>query len=66
MLFQRVAHLEALLQENQSLSGRELHDSRVRTLCICEPRKVDLDKVMHEVQMQGVIFTDICHPLSAV
>ncbi|KAI3407541.1 uncharacterized protein J3R85_020914 [Psidium guajava] len=41
----RVAHLEALLQENQSLSGRELHDKRVRTLCICEPRKVDLDKV---------------------
>ncbi|KAI6686362.1 hypothetical protein NL676_032275 [Syzygium grande] len=41
----RVAHLEALLQENQSLSGRELHDGRVRTLCICEPRKVDLNKV---------------------
>ncbi|XP_048137076.1 COBW domain-containing protein 1 [Rhodamnia argentea] len=45
MLFQRVAHLETLLLENQSLSGRELHDKRVRTLCICEPRKVDLDKV---------------------
>ncbi|KAK3442931.1 hypothetical protein EUGRSUZ_B03163 [Eucalyptus grandis] len=41
----RVAHLEALLQENQSLSGRELHDNGVRTLCICEPRKVDLNKV---------------------
>ncbi|KAL3751533.1 hypothetical protein ACJRO7_012378 [Eucalyptus globulus] len=41
----RVAHLEALLQENQSLSGSELHDNGVRTLCICEPRKVDLNKV---------------------
>ncbi|KAK9277365.1 hypothetical protein L1049_006907 [Liquidambar formosana] len=38
-------HLEALLEENQSLSTRDLHDSGVRTLCICEPRQVNLDKV---------------------
>ncbi|XP_030956831.1 COBW domain-containing protein 1 [Quercus lobata] len=39
------AHLEALLEESRSLSTKDLHDSGVRTLCICEPRQVDLDKV---------------------
>lgn len=38
-------HLEALLEQNRSLSTRDLHDSGVRTLCICEPRQVDHDKV---------------------
>ncbi|CAI9785281.1 unnamed protein product [Fraxinus pennsylvanica] len=38
-------HLEALLQENKKLSTRDLHDSSVRTLCICEPKEVDFDKV---------------------
>ncbi|KAL2519295.1 Cobalamin biosynthesis CobW-like protein [Abeliophyllum distichum] len=38
-------HLEALLEENKKLSTRDLHDSSVRTLCICEQKKVDLDKV---------------------
>uniref|UniRef100_A0A5B6Z4A2 COBW domain-containing protein 1 n=1 Tax=Davidia involucrata TaxID=16924 RepID=A0A5B6Z4A2_DAVIN len=40
-----VTHLEALLKENKSLTTRDLHDSSVRTLCICEPCQVDLDKV---------------------
>ncbi|KAK2966689.1 hypothetical protein RJ640_007976 [Escallonia rubra] len=40
-----VTHLEALLEENKSLTTSDLHDSGVRTLCICEPRQVDLDKV---------------------
>ncbi|KAK3042317.1 hypothetical protein RJ639_002363 [Escallonia herrerae] len=40
-----VTHLEALLEENKSLTTNDLHDSGVRTLCICEPRQVDLDKV---------------------
>ncbi|XP_027153436.1 COBW domain-containing protein 1 [Coffea eugenioides] len=40
-----VAHLEALLEQNKSLTTRELHDSGVRTLCICELKKIDLDKV---------------------
>ncbi|KAL8097658.1 uncharacterized protein LOC141682808 [Apium graveolens] len=38
-------HLEALLEEHKSLTTEDLHDSGVRTLCICEPREVDLDKV---------------------
>lgn len=38
-------HLEALLEESRSLSTRDIHDSGVRTLCISEPRQVDLDKV---------------------
>ncbi|KAJ6689930.1 hypothetical protein OIU85_006240 [Salix viminalis] len=38
-------HLEVLLEESKSLSTGDLHDSSVRTLCICESQKVDLDKV---------------------
>ncbi|KAF7123577.1 hypothetical protein RHSIM_Rhsim12G0135500 [Rhododendron simsii] len=38
-------HLDALLEENNSLTTKDLHDSAVRTLCICEPRPVNLDKV---------------------
>ncbi|XP_057481664.1 uncharacterized protein LOC130768606 isoform X1 [Actinidia eriantha] len=41
----QVNHLEALLEENKSLTTRDLHDSALRTLCICEPRPVNLDKV---------------------
>ncbi|KAL6294828.1 hypothetical protein ACE6H2_002970 [Prunus campanulata] len=37
-------HLESLLVETRALSTRDLHDSGVRTLCICEPRQVDLEK----------------------
>lgn len=38
-------HLEQLLEENKSLTTKALHDSGVRTLCICEPRQINLDKV---------------------
>ncbi|XP_011018288.1 PREDICTED: COBW domain-containing protein 1 [Populus euphratica] len=38
-------HLEVLLEESKSLSTSDLHDSSLRTLCICESQKVDLDKV---------------------
>ncbi|KAI8528560.1 hypothetical protein RHMOL_Rhmol12G0157800 [Rhododendron molle] len=38
-------NLDALLEENNSLTTKDLHDSAVRTLCICEPRPVNLDKV---------------------
>ncbi|XP_075496577.1 uncharacterized protein LOC142533633 [Primulina tabacum] len=41
----RTAHLEALLEENRTLSTTYIHDSGVRTLCICEPKKLDLEKV---------------------
>ncbi|XP_073032883.1 uncharacterized protein [Primulina eburnea] len=41
----RSAHLEALLEENRTLSTTDIHDSGVRTLCICEPKKLDLEKV---------------------
>lgn len=44
--FQHATHLEALLEESRSLSTRDIHDSGVRTLCISEPRQVDLDKVV--------------------
>lgn len=40
-----VAHLEALLEENKSLTTSDLHDNSLRTLCICELQKVDLEKV---------------------
>ncbi|XP_073314435.1 uncharacterized protein [Primulina huaijiensis] len=43
--FARTAHLEALLEENRTLSTTDIHDSGVRTLCICEPKKLDLEKV---------------------
>ncbi|XP_073032887.1 uncharacterized protein [Primulina eburnea] len=43
--FARSAHLEALLEENRTLSTTDIHDSGVRTLCICEPKKLDLEKV---------------------
>ncbi|CAL5188614.1 unnamed protein product [Lathyrus oleraceus] len=38
------AHLEALLEESRSLSSNKLHDSGVRTLCVCETGTVDIDK----------------------
>ncbi|CAB4295350.1 unnamed protein product [Prunus armeniaca] len=38
-------HLESLLVETRALSTQDLHDNGVRTLCICEPRQVDLEKV---------------------
>ncbi|PQQ01777.1 COBW domain-containing protein 1 [Prunus yedoensis var. nudiflora] len=38
-------HLESLLVETRALSTQDLHDSGVRTLCICEPQQVDLEKV---------------------
>ncbi|XP_044488058.1 COBW domain-containing protein 1 [Mangifera indica] len=40
-----VTHLQALLEEHQSVPSSDLHDSGVRTLCICEQQAVDLDKV---------------------
>lgn len=45
-VFQYATHLEALLEESRSLSSRDIHDSGVRTLCICLPQQVDLDKVV--------------------
>ncbi|KAH6763093.1 Cobalamin biosynthesis CobW-like protein [Perilla frutescens var. hirtella] len=38
-------HLEALLRENRNLSTSDIHDSGVRTLCICEHKEVHLEKV---------------------
>lgn len=38
-------HLEALLEENRSLTTSDLHDNGVRTLCFSEPNHVDVDKV---------------------
>ncbi|GAV57449.1 cobW domain-containing protein/CobW_C domain-containing protein [Cephalotus follicularis] len=43
-LLSHVTNVKALLEESQSLSTRDRHDG-VRTLCICEPRKVVLEKV---------------------
>lgn len=40
-----VARLEALLKESKSTATRELHGSGVRTLCIFEVRKIDLEKL---------------------
>ncbi|RDX63029.1 COBW domain-containing protein 1 [Mucuna pruriens] len=40
----RATHLETLLEESRSLSTKKLHDSGVRTICICETKTVDLDK----------------------
>ncbi|KVI05504.1 COBW domain-containing protein 1 [Cynara cardunculus var. scolymus] len=39
------AHLEQLLEENKSLTTTDLHDSGVRTMCVCYTQPVDLDKV---------------------
>ncbi|XP_054825396.1 uncharacterized protein LOC129322953 [Prosopis cineraria] len=39
------SHLEKLLEESRSLSSKMLHDSSVRTICICQSHKVDLEKV---------------------
>ncbi|KAK1317018.1 hypothetical protein QJS10_CPA05g00941 [Acorus calamus] len=41
----RVAHFEALLKEDRSVSTPNRHDYNVRTLCICECKEVDLSKV---------------------
>nr|GMC86338.1 COBW domain-containing protein 1 [Ipomoea batatas] len=40
-----VTHLEALLEANKSLTTRDLHDTGVRTLCICESQQINLDKI---------------------
>lgn len=40
-----VAHLENLLEENKSLTTKDLHDSGVTTMCICDSHQLDLDKV---------------------
>ncbi|XP_019454521.1 PREDICTED: COBW domain-containing protein 1 [Lupinus angustifolius] len=40
----RASHLESLLEESRSLSTKKLHDSGVRTICICERQTIDLDK----------------------
>ncbi|KAF1864007.1 hypothetical protein Lal_00031159, partial [Lupinus albus] len=40
----RASHLESLLEESRSLSTKKLHDSGVRTICICESQTIDLDK----------------------
>lgn len=40
----RATQLEALLEESRSLSTKKLHDSDVRTICICETQTINLDK----------------------
>lgn len=45
---QHATHLEALLRENQNLSTSDIHDSGVRTLCISELKKLNLEKVLME------------------
>ncbi|KAF5745432.1 hypothetical protein HS088_TW07G01016 [Tripterygium wilfordii] len=40
-----LTHLKALLEESQSLTTRDFHDTGVRTLCINEQKQVDLDKI---------------------
>lgn len=47
--FQNTAHLEALLEESRSLSSNKLHDSGVRTICICETGTIDIDKVDFQI-----------------
>ncbi|PWA42183.1 cobalamin biosynthesis CobW-like protein [Artemisia annua] len=39
------AHLEQLLEENKSLTTKDLHDSGVKTICITDPHELDLEKV---------------------
>ncbi|GAB4840105.1 hypothetical protein Ancab_020865 [Ancistrocladus abbreviatus] len=51
---EHITHLEALLEENKSLSTGELHDSSVRTLSICEPKTVYLDKV--RAWLEGILW----------
>ncbi|MED6124087.1 hypothetical protein PIB30_055797 [Stylosanthes scabra] len=41
----RAAHLGTLLEETRYLSTKKLHDSGVRTICICERETVHLDKI---------------------
>ncbi|MQL88480.1 hypothetical protein Taro_021044 [Colocasia esculenta] len=41
---EHIARLEALLEE-KNLASSMIHDSGVRTLCICEQQQVDLNKV---------------------
>ncbi|PHU31047.1 hypothetical protein BC332_03140 [Capsicum chinense] len=45
IIHSHAAHLEALLEENKSLTTKGLHDGEVRTLCICDAQQIDLDKV---------------------
>ncbi|EXC22072.1 hypothetical protein L484_006656 [Morus notabilis] len=40
-----ITRLEALLDESNAISTQNLHDRRVRTLCISHEGEVDLDKV---------------------
>ncbi|KAM3266204.1 hypothetical protein P3L10_003198 [Capsicum annuum] len=44
IIHSHAAHLEALLEENKSLTTKGLHDGEVRTLCICDAQQIDLDK----------------------
>lgn len=46
---QHVTRLEALLEEHQNISSQNFHDSNVRTLSICEPLAVNLDKVILQI-----------------
>ncbi|GJU50839.1 COBW domain-containing protein 1 isoform X1 [Tanacetum coccineum] len=39
------AHLEQLLEENKSLTTKDLHDSGVKTICITDSHELDLEKV---------------------
>ncbi|KAF3668749.1 hypothetical protein FXO37_09377 [Capsicum annuum] len=45
IIHSHAAHLEALLEENKSLTTKGLHDGEVRTLCICDAQQIDLDKI---------------------
>lgn len=46
---QHVTRLEGLLEEHQYKSSQNLHDNNVRTLSICEPLAVNLDKVILQI-----------------
>ncbi|XP_020216701.2 LOW QUALITY PROTEIN: uncharacterized protein LOC109800321 [Cajanus cajan] len=40
--FQRATHLDPLLEESRSLSTKKVHDSGMRTICICETKTIDI------------------------
>ncbi|KAF6171364.1 hypothetical protein GIB67_009505 [Kingdonia uniflora] len=47
-------HLDSLLKRSLSISTSVIHDNSVRTLCICELQKVDLDKV--RLWLEGILW----------
>ena len=64
-LLQHATHLEALLEENNSLSTGDLHDASVRTICISDLHAISLEKVLlfssHHWCMFGKMFCCLLH-----